>query len=232
MDSTAVTTVTTTVTSSTDTPVQLWRLPLDGSAPQAIFSSSDTSFSWMSQGPLAQDDSYVYFGSNGQGQSPAGFYAVPKSGGAATLARSDVYVAGSEALVRINEAFYANDMRIGLARFSLDPRVPPQPIATPYDPTVVTWAGVTDNAASVGYVALGVNGDANTNWIAIAPLPTDSEQLKAIGCSPVVYPTPGNPVAGFFAVSALALDADYVYGILELSPAGGDVQWQVFRVHR
>jgi len=183
---------------------QVWRVPRDGGPAQVLATSSDGTVPW-SIGQLASDGTNLYF-VVGQG---GGLFSVPKTGGSFTLVRPDTStnLNYDDQLTLVGADFYDNFAPNGLERFGLDPSVARGPIGG------AGFAGsIAVDDAGAAYVAITGNSGRDPAWVAVAPMPSGTETVRAIGCS-APFDRLGDAGAPSPVVDTLAVDAQYVYGV-------------------
>jgi len=185
-------------------PTQVWRVPRDGGPAQVLATSSDGTVP-SSIGQLASDGTNLYF----VVQQGGGLFSVPKTGGSFTLVRPDTStnLNYADQLTLVGADFYDNFEPNGLERFGLDPSVARRPIGG------AGFAGsIAVDDAGAAYVAITGNGGRDPAWVAVAPMPSGTETVRAIGCSSP-FDRLGDAGATSPVVETLAVDAQYVYGV-------------------
>jgi hypothetical protein len=190
---------------------QIVRLPRAGGSPTVVFSSNDQASYWsLYQANLQTDDSNVYFVS-----ASGDLTRVPKDGSTPTVIRGGVGAPPS-VLLRVGADFYDQPWLSTITRYPSDGRLAPQPIGGIDDMDTAT-AAVADNQAA--YVALASSQGASSRVI-VAPLPSDDEEVTAMGCTGLVS-------AWQFA-AALTLNQTSVFALIG-TPGK---QWTIFRGDR
>jgi hypothetical protein len=211
--------------------VAIWSLPMDGSAVLQLLPSTEGGGDCNS--PMATDLESVFFYFTST--RTTGIYQVPKTRGHATLVRQSNRSQGVFGVVSqtLYTTMFTDSNTEEFDRFALDPNASPQVIPMVDGSSAQAMAFATTDDRRSGYVALGISrGLQGPNWIAIAPLPTGNEHVKAIGCGPPI-PSPSDAAArsGPNSIDSMALDPEYVYAIGSTGypgPSGG----AVFRIHR
>jgi hypothetical protein len=198
---------------------EIWSIERTGGAAQSLFATSDPTFINSHLSPLAAVGDALYFPKYQGGD----LMRVPKAGGTATVVRSDVFGPVSF-LVPLGTNWYATGFDgsppQNLARFPMDPAMPPTPVA---------GVGYTDVELGVGddagvYVLFSMGQQpAQAPW-AIARFPTGNESSTALGCTATFDAGAGLEAWG------MALNATHVYALInDLGPPG---QFMVVRAAR
>jgi hypothetical protein len=197
-------------------PLSITRVSLDGTAVTTLGSSSEV------VSPIALGGTNVFLDDQSVDLvNEEGLWSVPKRRGTVTHVRSDVQallsLSGSPTAARSGTEFFAVEPSYGLVRFTLDPNVPPDPIAIASSAWTNIAAG-TIVGDDQGVYAFFSTGGLVTDPLVLASVTGGPKQTLA--CL---------QTGGSWAVQIVALDATYVYfGVL----GADNTEIDIVRVHR
>jgi hypothetical protein len=193
-------------------PTNLWRVPRAGGAPQVLFTSPE----YLVTVPLVLDEANIYFQSGQAGQ----VFRLPKAGG--TLAPLDAYFGYLPNAMAIQSGnlfgAYGGPVGLDLTRYAVDGTSSGSPIDGVGGETgALDWLVNDDQGAYVAFMSAPA-ADSSGNCVApacsarlaVAPVPLQSEQVTATGCT-ASWDTGADWVSSAYGVEQMALDASSVY---------------------
>jgi hypothetical protein len=219
----------------------IWSLPIDGGAGQQILPpTQELGLNVACESPVVADPDSVFYFFGGQAVddggpvSGVGLYQLSKVGGQPALVNrgnastlpfgvvDQMLYMTTGAGVEMGDAYPGQ-----LTRFVLEPNAPAQsiPMIGGWNAQAIAFAATDDGQS--GYAALTVARSlSGPLWIAIAPLPTGDEHVKALACWNAYVG--GVPMTGPSSIDSMAIDSQYVYAMGATAGNSG----VVVRVHR
>jgi hypothetical protein len=197
------------------TSLSITRVSLDGTVVTTL-GSSDVPSTTLGGSNVFLDEESIYL------VDGEGLWSMPKGGGTITHVRSDVQASvdfsGLPTAAQSGTEFFAVGASSGLARFTPDPNVPPDPIAIA---SSAPWTNATPAAIvgdGQGVYALFTSGGSVSAPLVIGSVAGEKPQSLACFLQ-----------AGPQSVQTMAIDATYVYFSVQRSE---NLEIDVVRMHR